>query len=235
MPRIALVDPAAFGERSAGRDGGQWNGRHHPAPRELHLPQGPADSAGSGRGGLATGHPGDCRSGRESRLGPAREAMAHAAMLSGMAFANSGWGWLTGSRRRWAFTAASAWRGLRGMLPVALAVNRHVRQAELAWLSRELFGGKACTPSGRVGNAHLPSSRERFGKEARTPEEEVDVLIAEITSLCDRVGVPRRLSEVGVAPEQILAIARDSRGSSMSGNPRELSDAELVEILQQTL
>ena len=57
------------------------------------------------------------------------------------------------------------------------------------------------------------------------------MLIAEISALCDRVGVPRRLSQVGVAREQIPAIARDSRGSSMSGNPRELTSEELVEIL----
>ncbi len=57
----------------------------------------------------------------------------------------------------------------------------------------------------------------------------------EIETLCDRVGVPRRLSQVGVAPEQIPALVKSSRGASMSGNPRELSDGELTEILEGLL
>ena len=93
------------------------------------------------------------------------------------------------------------------MLPVALKVNRRVRQTSLAWLAHELFPGTA------------------------GPEQAVDALIAEISAICDRVGVPRRLSQVGVTREQIPVIARDSRGSSMSGNPRELTNEELVEIL----
>jgi alcohol dehydrogenase class IV len=63
----------------------------------------------------------------------------------------------------------------------------------------------------------------------------VEALIAGISALCDRVGVPRRLSQVGVTAAQIPAIVRDSRGSSMSGNPRELSDAELTRILEEIL
>ena len=57
----------------------------------------------------------------------------------------------------------------------------------------------------------------------------------EISTLCDRVGVPRRLSQLGVTAEQIPDIVRSSRGSSMSGNPRELSDAELTAILEEIL
>ena len=54
------------------------------------------------------------------------------------------------------------------------------------------------------------------------------MLIEQIEQLCDRVGVPRRLSQLGVTREQIPAIVKSSRGSSMSGNPRELSDEELA-------
>jgi alcohol dehydrogenase class IV len=49
------------------------------------------------------------------------------------------------------------------------------------------------------------------------------------------VGVPRRLSQVGVKREQIPAIVKGSRGSSMSGNPRQLSDDELTAILGKLL
>jgi alcohol dehydrogenase class IV len=47
--------------------------------------------------------------------------------------------------------------------------------------------------------------------------------------------VPRRFSELGVRREQIPALVRDSRGSSMSGNPRELSDEELTAMLEEIL
>jgi len=67
------------------------------------------------------------------------------------------------------------------------------------------------------------------------PEQAVEVLIAKIEELCDRVGVARRLSQVGVRPEQIPALVKSSRGSSMSGNPVELSDEELTTILEELL
>jgi alcohol dehydrogenase class IV len=145
---------------------------------------------------------------------PAREKMAHAALLSGMALANSGLGMAHGV----APALGTHCRVPHGvacavLLPVALRVNREVRQQELSRLAHLLFGCGHSTP----------------------PEEAVDVLIREIEALCDRVGVPRRLSELGVRPEQIPALVRDSRGSSMSGNPRELTDQELTTFLEEIL
>ena len=145
---------------------------------------------------------------------PARESMAHAAMLSGMALANSGLGMAHGVAAalgvhcRVPHGAACAL-----MLPTALRVNRQMREIELAQLSVLLFG---------------PSHPD-------TPAAAVDRLIATIEDLCERVGVPRRLRDVGVRSEQIPALVRDSRGSSMSGNPLELSDAQLTEILERLL
>lgn len=144
----------------------------------------------------------------------ARSAMSHAALLSGMCLANSGLGMAHGVAAalgvhcRAAHGAACAL-----MLPVALRVNREASARDLAGLSRELFG---------LGG-DLP---ERAA---------VDRLIEAIERLCDEVGVPRRLGELGARREQIPAIAAASRGSSMSGNPRELSDAELAELLEQIL
>lgn len=144
----------------------------------------------------------------------ARESMAHAALLSGMALANSGLGMAHGV----AAALGVHCRVPHGascalMLPTALRVNRLVRKTELAELSVMLLG----------------TSR------SDTPEAAAARLIEAIEDLCQRVGVPRRLSDVGVQPEQIPALVRDSRGSSMSGNPRELSDVELTEILEQLL
>ncbi len=145
---------------------------------------------------------------------PAREKMSHAALLSGMALANSGLGFAHGV----APALGTHCRVPHGvacavMLPAALKINRRVRQAELARLAHLLFGRGPSTP----------------------PEEAVDVLIEEIQTLCDRVGIPRRLSELGVKAEQIPALVKDSRGTSMSANPREVSDEELTAVLEDML
>ncbi|NQU20262.1 MAG: iron-containing alcohol dehydrogenase [Candidatus Nealsonbacteria bacterium] len=144
----------------------------------------------------------------------AREAMSHAALLSGMALANSGLGLAhgvapaLGTHCRVPHGVACAL-----MLPTALRVNAKAREAELAGLAAYLFGSE----------------------ETSCQTSAVGLLIERIEALCDRVGVPRRLSQVGVKPEQIPAIVKDSRGSSMSGNPVELSDDELTRLLEELL
>ena len=141
----------------------------------------------------------------------AREAMSHAALLSGMALANSGLGMAHGVAAalgihcRVPHGAACAL-----MLPVAIRANRDVCQTELAQLCHTVFG------------PHLPP----------TASETATMFIEKIESLCDRVKTPRHLSQIGVRREQIPDIVKSSRGSSMSGNPRELSDDELTSILE---
>ena len=56
-----------------------------------------------------------------------------------------------------------------------------------------------------------------------------------IEGLCDHVRVPQRLSQLGVKREQIPALVKSSRGASMSGNPRDISDEELTAILEELL
>jgi len=143
-----------------------------------------------------------------------REQMAHAALLSGMCLANSGLGMAHGvAPALGVHLRVPHGTACAVMLPVALRVNRRVRQAELARLAHLLFGRGPST----------------------APEDAVETLIREVESLCDRVGVPRRLSEVGVTREHIPAIVASSRGSSMSGNPRDVSDEELTAILEDVL
>jgi len=145
---------------------------------------------------------------------PAREKMSHAALLSGMALANSGLGMAHGV----APALGTVCRVPHGeacavMLPVALRTNRVVCEAELAQLARHLLPPESCDSDSQA----------------------VDALIEEIESLCSRVGIPRRLSQLGVKAEQIPELVKNSRGSSMSGNPRELSDEELTKILEGLL
>ena len=145
---------------------------------------------------------------------PAREAMAHAALLSGICLANSGLGMAHGVAAALGVCARVPHGAACAlMLPAALRANRTVREAEMVQLAHLLFGSAT----------------------SRSPQETVDTLIGRIEAICDTVGVPRRLSDVGVRREQIPALVAGARGSSMSGNPRELSDAELTEILEQML
>jgi alcohol dehydrogenase class IV len=91
--------------------------------------------------------------------------------------------------------------------------NAQVAQKELAALAGRLF-------------PHSPTE---------SPAEAVQLLIERIEQLCRLVKVPQRLSEVGVTRQQLPDVVRGSRGSSMSGNPRMLSDAELLDVLEGVL
>lgn len=148
----------------------------------------------------------------ESRV--ARQRMAHAALLSGIALANSGLGMAHGVAAALGVHHQVP-HGLACalMLPVALRVNREVAEKPLAELSRLLF------------------------EEARAlaVPQAADLLLERIVALCQQVGLPRRLRDVGVGPAHLAALVESSRGSSMSGNPRHLSDEELYRILEDVL
>lgn len=145
---------------------------------------------------------------------PAREAMAHAALMSGMALANSGLGMAHGVAAALGVHARVP-HGLACsvMLPVALRTNRNVCQAQYAELER------AVDPRGRASDAAAAA----------------DAFVARIEALCERVGVARSLSALGVSPEQLDDLVCGSRGNSMDGNPRDVSDAELRGVLEAML
>lgn len=214
MPQIALVDPeltvsvppeitAASGMDAITQLFESYISRKaQPIPRALAMQ------------GLRLAIPSIAEAVGDGSSRPAREKMAHAALLSGLSLANSGLGMAhgvapaLGVHCRVPHGAACAL-----MLPVALRVNAEVRQDDLARISRVLFGRDDSAAS----------------------EEAVRRLVREIEKLCDTVGVARRLSDLGVPGEKIPAIVSGSRGSSMSGNPRELSDEELTRILEEIL
>ncbi len=164
--------------------------------------------------GLMVGLPAVVEAVRDGTSQSARSAMAHAALISGMCLANSGLGMAhgvapaLGVHCRVPHGAACAL-----MLPVALRVNREARLDDLAQLSCLL----------------------RIAPHTSPAEDAVDALIAHIESICDEVGVPRRLSDLDISADKIPPLVASSRGSSMSGNPRELSDQELTEVLEGIL
>lgn len=214
VPRIALVDPELTVSASpqvtasSGMDAITQLFESYISRKAQPIPQALAVH------GLRLALPAIGEAVRDGRSRPAREAMAHAAMLSGMCLANSGLGMAhgvapaLGVHCRIAHGTACAL-----MLPVALRVNRETRLQDLARLAHAL---------GIKG----PSS---------SPEDAVDALIAHVESICDEVGVPRRLGDLGIHADKIPALVASSRGSSMSGNPRELSDDELAKVLEGIL
>lgn len=214
MPRIALIDPeltvtvppavtAASGMDAITQLIESFISRKaQPIPRALC------------REGLRQAVPAIVEAVENPASRPARERMAHAALLSGMALANSGLGMAHGV----AAALGVHCRTPHGvacalMLPVALRVNRPACEADLARIAHLAIGTEA----------------------SNSPGGPVDALIRRIETICQRIGIPRRLSQLGVTREQIPAIVQSSRGSSMSGNPRELSDAELTDVLEGIL
>ncbi|MGQ0633751.1 MAG: iron-containing alcohol dehydrogenase [Planctomycetaceae bacterium] len=156
----------------------------------------------------------------------AREAMAEAALLSGIALANSGLGMAHGVAAALGVHCQVP-HGLACavMLPVAVRVNIEVPEAQ-----QRLYGLSFGFANQELMERLLPEGRSEFviDEMIRAAQEKID-------SLLERLHIPRRLSEIGVRREQIPDIVRDSRGNSMSGNPRELSDDELTRILEDML
>ena len=213
MPRIALVDPEltvtvpSAVTAASGMDAitqlieSYVSRKSQPIPRALAMQ------------GLRMAVPAIVEAVTDGRSRRAREAMSHAALLSGMALANSGLGMAHGV----AAALGTHCRVPHGvacalMLPAAIRVNMEVRQSDFGLLCAYLFPRPMKTPAGAAAT-----------------------FLKEIESLCDRVGVPRRLSQVGVTREHIPALVKSSRGASMSGNPCELSDAQLTEIIESLL
>jgi len=140
----------------------------------------------------------------------AREAMAQAALFSGMALANAGLGLAHG---------VAAALGVIGnvphglacavMLPAALRANRSVAEAALARLAR-------------------------YAMNLAEPDDAAaaDALIVRVLELCRNLNVPARLRDLGIRAEQIPALMLGAHGNSLAGNPRPIDDAELTAILE---
>lgn len=145
---------------------------------------------------------------------PAREAMADAALLSGMALANSGLGIDHG--------IAAALGVLHGiphglacatLLPLALRANASSARQDLAFLASSIGVAAPGTPD----------------------ESAVSLLEDAVRELCRHLKIPERLSELGVRAEDIPALVKGSHGNSRSGNPHPITDDEVRSLLEQWL
>ncbi len=214
LPRIALIDPEltvtvpANVTAASGMDAitqlieSYISRKAQPIPQALCVQ------------GLRLALPAIVEAVENGRSRTARERMSHAALLSGIALANSGLGLAHGVAPALGIHCrAPHGMACAVMLPAALRINRDVRQAELATLARQVI-------------------------DVRTTIDDkaaVDRFIEHIESLCQRVGVPKRLADLGVRHDQIPALVKSSRGASMSGNPRDVTDAELTQLLEKML
>ena len=154
----------------------------------------------------------------------AREAMSHAAMLSGIALANSGLGFAHGVAAALGVHAKVP-HGLACavMLPAALDLNREVALSDLAELGRLSANWLRSEPD-------LPSYDVNS-----TSDVAASHFLAVIRALNDKLEVPQRLTELSVRRDQLAALVKGSRGNSMDGNPRDVSDDELHATLERML
>ena len=139
----------------------------------------------------------------------AREAMSYAAWLSGVALANSGLGMAHG---------VAAALGVHCRVPHGLACAVMLvpaMKANLQLCGREFAQLGELIAGGAVGSREL----------------DADLAIVNLEMLATSLGIPKRLRDLGVTEDQLSALVPASRGNSMSGNPRDLTDDELLELL----
>jgi len=140
----------------------------------------------------------------------AREAMSHAALLSGIALANSGLGMAHGVAAALGIACgASHGEACAVMLPASIRVNLQQAASGYAELERLMT---AAAPQDDLAAATC--------------------FLHRIEQLCDAVGGPRRLSAVGAEASMIPWLAENSGGNSMRGNPVEMTAERLQPVLE---
>lgn len=212
LPQIALVDPELTVSTprettvNSGMDAITQLIESYVSCRAKPIPRALAEHA------LKLAIPAIVEAVEEPSTRPAREAMAHASLLSGMCLANAGLGMAHGvAPALGVHCRVPHGQACALMLPVALRANMAVSLTDFARLARVAFGVNDDTPD--------DAAARRF--------------VEGIEAICDRIGSPRTLSEIGVGSSMIPDLVKSSRGNSMRGNPREVSDEELTKLLEE--
>ncbi|MDR1480538.1 MAG: iron-containing alcohol dehydrogenase [Planctomycetaceae bacterium] len=142
-----------------------------------------------------------------------RSRMAHASLLSGISLANAGLGMVHGiAPALGAYCGVSHGGACALLLPLVLRVNADICEERYGHLGRLLLGIDQ-----NVSN-----------------ESATNKLIDHVENLCNQLGTPRKLSDLNIDKNMIPIIAQNSKGSSMSGNPKNLSEQEVAEILYRS-
>jgi alcohol dehydrogenase class IV len=150
----------------------------------------------------------------------ARELLAWGAYCSGIALANGGLGLAHG--------VAAALGSLKGtphglacavMLPAAIRFNRYVDTPD---------------PRARYWPWHVYAALQRH----RVPQlnkHAPQLLLDRIDTVQGLLNIPTHLSDLGVTKDDIPELVRLSQGSSLSGNPKPISEEELATVLEAML
>jgi alcohol dehydrogenase class IV len=145
----------------------------------------------------------------------AREGMALASLLGGLALANSGLGAVHG----FAAPIGGMFAAPHGAICAALLP--HVMEINVRALRDRVTAGDALLRYDRVA-ALLTGKREAGARDG----------INWVTELCDRLQVPR-LRTYGVTENDLaLLVKKAAQASSMKANPIVLTNEELTEVLQ---
>ena len=145
----------------------------------------------------------------------AREGMAYGSYVAGMAFSNVGLGIVhsmahpLGARYDIAHGVANAL-----LLPFVMEYNKPA----------------ACKKFGDIARA--------MGVDIKgmSEEEAADAAIGAVRRLSKAIGIPQRLSEIGIKEEQLNQLAEDAFiDPCTGGNPRKTSVAEILEIYKKAL
>jgi alcohol dehydrogenase class IV len=151
----------------------------------------------------------------------ARDEMALASLLGGLCLANAGLGAVHG---------IAAALGARFEVPHGLAcacVLASTMEVNVRALEQRDSHGPALARFARVGEA-LAGHSFPSAIEARGAAVEI------VRELCRRLKVPGLL-DFGIGPGFVAGLVAESRGSSMKSNPIVLEDAEIAEILGDSL
>ena len=210
IPAVALIDPELT--VTCPRHITAWSGMDAITQliESLITPKSTAITRALCWEGLQSAIPWLKRASDEPDCRPAREAMSHAAFLSGVTLANAGLGMAHGIAAALG-VHCNVPHGLAcaTLLPTALRVNRSTSEAALAEIA-PLFETRTWS----------------------TMAAAAEFTIEAITQLGIDLGVPQRLRDLGVREVQLAELVPASRGNSMSANPRPLSDTELQDILE---
>jgi alcohol dehydrogenase class IV len=68
-----------------------------------------------------------------------------------------------------------------------------------------------------------------------SPRQRAERLVESVEKLCESLGIPRSLNALGVRAEHISDLVNGSRGNSLDGNPRDVSNEELQAVLESML
>ena len=92
---------------------------------------------------------------------------------------------------------------------------------------------------------NMPTRIEKYGIIAQhmgvdttgmTPEEAAQAAVDAVRALSIRVGIPQHLSEIGITEADIPALAAQAITDVCTpGNPRDVTEAEIIELYKKVL